>query len=229
MAVGEAARTSMRHLLIGSPNAGDHARARIPEINAALASAPAGFILTAGDSHAHAIGQSSLCGRTTVSGGSDGAGGRVYATAVRGLVFRERPAAIVLTIGANDLLLKNKPSRPDNLARLASYDREIIRALAETTDRLVVTAIPPVAAQVAAKFDLKGLADLSGELERICRETPSCVFADPFAPLRAEDFGIARPGALIDDLHLGDYPEAYRRLEPQLCPQLQSSISGRPE
>lgn len=174
--------------------------------------------MTAGDSHGNGLGRLPLCGKATVAAGVDGAGGKVYGAVVGRLVFRHRPAAIVLTIGTNDLLAKNKPSRPDRLARLVSYDRTIVDTLAARTDRLIVTAVPPVAERVAGIFDLKALERLSRELAGICARTAGCAFVDPFEGLRSDRFGVARPGALADDLHLADYGEVARRLAPVLCP-----------
>lgn len=204
-------------IVFGGPNAIDHANERLPVINAELAAATGGFIMTAGDSHANRFGRLALCHLPMVNAGVDGAGARVYARVTDSLAAGKHAAAIVLTIGTNDLLAKNKPSNPDRMARLAAQDRAIIAKLAARTDRLVVTAIPPVAERVAGIFDLEALEELSRELQKACRSTSRCAFIDPFRPLRSVRFGLAQPAALHDDLHLADYAEAARRLEPMLC------------
>lgn len=206
-----------------APSARAHAQERVPEINRLLAAASAGFVMTAGDSHANGFGRLPLCGAEVVRAGIDGAGTEVYASALAALTWHGGARSVALTIGTNDLLAKNRPSDPRNFARLSATSGRIIALLAARADNLVVTAIPPVHGRIAHLFDLVALERLSQALDMICAGTSRCSFTDPFSGLRSPDFGIARDGALKDDLHLADYAEAYRHLEPLLC-----RAGGRP-
>lgn len=212
------ARDTLWRLVHGAPSAGDHARTLIPGINEALARAPAGFVFIAGDSHAALMGGAPLCGRPVVNGGAGGANAKVYAGLARELTFRARPSATVLVIGTNDLLLKNRPSLPANLAWRVNQAETVVNLLAARGGRLVMTMVPPVSERVARKFDLVALETLSGELRRLCEEVRDCHFTDLFADARSTALGIARPGALADDLHLAGYETARRGAEALICP-----------
>lgn len=200
-------------------NTDAHARERVPAINTALRAASGPFILLAGDSHSALAAGSPLCGYSTVNGGIGGTGTAVYRTLSRELAPRMRPIAVILTIGTNDMLARTKPSAPTAMARLVSNAEATIADLAAITDRLVVTAVPPVSARVAAKFNGDAMVRFSGELRRLCTTRPNCTFADPFASIRSQGiFNVARPSTLSDDLHLADYPAAYQALKPLICP-----------
>lgn len=202
------------------------ARDRLPVINTALRAANGPFILLAGDSHAALAAGSPLCGHPTVNGGAGGAGTRVYRNLSRELNPRMRPVAVIITIGINDMLVRTKPSAPAAMVQLTRDAGAIISDLASITDRLVVTAVPPVSARVAGKFDAKAIVSFSGELRRLCADTPNCTFADPFASIRSDiGFHTARPGTLSDDLHLADYPAAYRALKPLICPVSETPLA----
>lgn len=199
------------------------ARDRLPVINTALRAANGPFILLAGDSHAALAAGSPLCGYPTINGGAGGVGTRVYKNLSRELHPRMRPVAVIVTLGINDMLVRTKPSAPAAMAQLTRDANAIIADLARITDRLVVTAVPPVSARVAGKFDAKAVVSFSGELRHLCAATSNCIFADPFGSIRSDiGFHIARPGALSDDLHLADYPAAYRALKPLICPTAES-------
>lgn len=210
---------ALRLFTPGRPSAGDYARRRLPEINAALLAAPADFVLAAGDSHAELLSPTPLCGLPTLNGGSSGANTRVYARLAGGLVFARRPRAAVLTIGTNNMRAKNRPSDPATMRAIVAEAAAIIGTLAAAADRLVVTAVPPVGPRLAPLYDGAGIRTLSEELRRLCEARANCTFTDPFASLRsAESFAVGVPGALGDALHLADYPAAGRAIEAVLCP-----------
>lgn len=186
---------------------------RIAGLNRAFATMGDDVVLF-GDSHSEYIGDPSpLCGRPVINAGVGGIGTRGYLNLLDELRMPRRASAGLLTIGTNSALAKFLPrSRSafrDNAAAL-------VAALQARTDRLVVTALPPIGADVAHIFDLAAVKAYSEELAGICRKA-GCLFLDPFADSRGENPVIARPGTMRDGVHLIDYRAPLAKSAALLC------------
>lgn len=193
-----------------------YADGRAPVINAHLADAPPGYVFLAGDSHAELASPAlRLCGQEVVNGGISGARTSLYARVLGQLTFITPARAAILTIGTNDLRHRDKPLTPDRLSQFEEDAGRIIRQLQAHADLVMVTAIPPVDPGLAGVIDGPAGAVYSGRLEALCRQL-GCRFADPFASLRGGE-GLARPGTLLDGLHLARYRPALTLMEPLIC------------
>ncbi|WP_187144404.1 SGNH/GDSL hydrolase family protein [Microvirga massiliensis] len=191
-------------------NAETYARQRIPVINAKMRDTTPGFILFVGDSHVDLYREpSTLCGRDTVNAGLSGTNSKVYANALERLTFPRKAALAVLTIGTNDLLRKRKP---DPESYKANIER-ILNTLEGKADLVVATAIPPIDKQLARYFNVDAIESYSTTLAGVCARFESCIYQDPYKDLRhAEGFGLAKPGAMADGLHVKSYRDIYERL-----------------
>ena len=199
-------------------DARSYARDRLIVVQVHLDEAPEAYILIAGDSQAELHSTAArACGREIVNGGVNGASAALYAELLPMLAVNTRPQAIALTIGTNDILRKNDPLSLDALARFEASASRIVTHLAKLSDRVVVTALPPVGQASHGRFDPLAVGAYSRQLEAIC-ERLGCVFTDPFAAIREGETGLARPGTMRDGLHLKAYRPVLQAMEPALCP-----------
>lgn len=191
---------------------------RLVAVQVQLTEAPPDYVLVAGDSHAEFQGAAQrLCGREVVNAGLGGATAAIYAALFPRLTVPVRARMAILTIGTNDLKRKNAPASEAGLARFAATVEGIVRDLGRVSDRVVVTAVPPIGRAVGDRLDAEAVELFSRRLRDLCGRL-GCTFADPFAALRDGTSGYALPGALRDDVHLARYRQAQRALEPLLCP-----------
>lgn len=194
-----------------------YAGMRLVAVQVALDEAPAEYDFLAGDSQTELQpGDQRPCDRALVNGGISGATSAAYAGYLARLTFPVRPKAASLTIGTNDLLLKNRPSGTDATARFEQAAESIVRRLQTVTDRVVVTALPPVGREIGSFVDAGAVGEYSNRLKGLC-DRIGCTFTDPFADLRDGDTGYAKPGALRDGLHLAKFRPALQSLAPALC------------
>ncbi|GJD97053.1 SGNH/GDSL hydrolase family protein [Methylobacterium iners] len=195
-----------------------YAQNRLIAVQVHLDEAPAEYILLAGDSQAelHSPAQRA-CGLEIVNGGVSGSSSAVYAELLERLALRTRPRAVALTIGTNDLLVKNDPRGAAAATRFEASLTRIVTRLRAVSDRVVVTAVPPIGRVLAGRLDPLAVTDYSARIRVLC-ERLGCHYADPFADLRDGETGFAREGAMRDGLHLAAYRPALRALEPALCP-----------
>ncbi len=194
-----------------------YASMRLVAVQVALDEAPAAYDFLAGDSQTELQpGDQRPCGLPLVIGGVSGATSAAYADYLARLTFPVRPTAASLTIGTNDLLLKNRPRGVDATARFEAAAERIVRGLQAVTDRVVVTALPPVGREIAAMVDAGAVGEYSNTLKALCGRL-GCTFTDPFADLRDGETGYAKPGALRDGLHLAKFRPAIQALAPALC------------
>ncbi|WP_375464896.1 SGNH/GDSL hydrolase family protein [uncultured Methylobacterium sp.] len=206
-----------RMLAAPSLNARLYAQNRLIAVQVHLDEAPPDYVFLAGDSQAELQPPAQRpCGLELVNGGVSGASATVYADLVETLAFRVRPRAMMLTIGTNDILAKGRPREAAAAGRFEAAATRIIGRLMSATDRLVVTALPPIGRTLDGRLDPLAVADYSERLRGLCRRL-GCRFADPFADIRDGTTGFATPGALRDGLHLSAYRPALRALEPALC------------
>lgn len=194
-----------------------YATMRLVAVQVALDEAPAEYDFLAGDSQTELQpGDQRPCGIPLVNGGVSGATSSAYADYLAHLTFPVRPKAASLTIGTNDLLLKNRPRGTDAAARFEASAERIVRGLQAVSGRVVVTALPPVGREIAAFVDAGAVGDYSERLKALCGRL-GCTFTDPFADLRDGNTGYAKPGALRDGLHLAKFRPAMQALAPALC------------
>ena len=194
-----------------------YATMRLVAVQVALDEAPAEYVFLAGDSQSELQpGDQRPCGLPLVNGGVSGATSAAYADYLPRLTFKVRPQAASLTIGTNDILLKNRPRGGDAAARFEGDAERIVRGLQAVTGRVIVTALPPVGREIAALVDAGAVADYSARLKALCGRL-GCTFADPYADLRDGETGFAKPGALRDGLHLAKFRAALTALAPALC------------
>lgn len=194
-----------------------YATMRVVAVQVALEEAPPGYDFLAGDSQTELQpGDQRPCGRPLVNGGVSGATSAAYADYLASLRFPVRPTAASLTIGTNDLLLKNRPRGIDAASRFEASAERIVRGLQAVSSRVVVTALPPVGREIASLVDADAVGDYSKRLQALCGRL-GCTFADPFADLRDGETGFAKPGALRDGLHLAKFRPAIQALAPALC------------
>lgn len=187
-----------------------HAAERSQTVNQALSTHEGRTILLAGDSHIENAGTLAAdCGGQIVNAGLSGATSQIYTQFIGTLSFPRKVDGAVLTIGTNDALRK----RRIGVAQFQKNSEAIIKVIAATTQRLVVTAIPPVTAGTTELFDPAAIEAFSKSLAETCRQTANCEFADPYASIRLEGrFGIGRDDALPDGVHLNAYRDIYRQV-----------------
>ncbi|MBX9911592.1 MAG: SGNH/GDSL hydrolase family protein [Beijerinckiaceae bacterium] len=186
---------------------------RIAGLNRAFAEMGDDVVLF-GDSHSEFIGDPSpLCGRSVINAGVGGVSARGYLNLLVELRMPRRAKAGLLSIGVNSARKKLLPRSRSDFRDNAS---DLIAALQQRTQRLVVTALPPVGAEAARLYDLDALKAYSEELDGICR-TAGCRFLDPFADIRSENPVIARPGSTRDGVHLVDYRAPLAKSATLLC------------
>ncbi|MCJ2142981.1 SGNH/GDSL hydrolase family protein [Methylobacterium sp. E-066] len=186
-------------------------------VQVSLDEAPPEYVFWGGDSQVELQpGGQRPCGLDFVNGGFSGATAAAYLDHLSGLTFRHRPKAAALTIGTNDILLKNTPRSAEAAARFEATVEAIVKRLQAVSPRLVVTALPPIGRESSRFLDAAAVPDYSQRLRALCGRL-TCTFADPFASLRDGETGYAKPGALRDGLHLAAYRPAMAALEPVLC------------
>ncbi|MCJ2053184.1 SGNH/GDSL hydrolase family protein [Methylobacterium sp. J-070] len=196
-----------------------YAEMRLVAVQVSLDEAPADYVFWGGDSQVELQpGSQRPCGLDLVNGGVSGATAASYAQYLAGLTFKVHPRIAALTIGTNDILVKNNPQLTKPTEQFEAAAEEIIKRFQSLSPRVVVTALPPVGRQIGKFVDARAVTEYSERLRALCGRL-GCTFADPFAALRDGDSGFAKPGALRDGLHLAAFRPALRALEPALCRQ----------
>lgn len=200
-----------------------HAAARRPVVAAALAQVSPDAVLIVGNSHAEFAGAGALACGPLVNAGLAGAQAAEITAFLAGLPVT-RPARLgILIVGTNDIL---RTATPLSSAARARFSAEVAASLARLggqTRSLRVAAVPPIGRDAVGKRDPAAVAVYSEILRGLCR-APTCRFVDPFAVLRADEPGLARPGALSDTVHLADYPAMLNALD--LCPAERQRPTG---
>jgi lysophospholipase L1-like esterase len=190
---------------------------RIFAINAHLATAPPGYVYLAGDSYMELYRPEALpCGREIVNGGVGGAKAGEYLRFLDLIRLQPPPAAILLSVGLNNLLKKSNPSGSAALAAFRDAADALIRRLGEGGAKVVVVAIPPVAKDTAKFFDVEAIETYTNALRGICAKR-GCQVRDVFAEARDGVFWRAKPGLAPDGIHLADLRRYYRKVYDELC------------
>jgi lysophospholipase L1-like esterase len=194
-----------------------YAEMRLIAVQVSLDEAPPDYVFWAGDSQVELQpGGQRPCDLDLVNGGVSGATAGSYADYLARLTFKTHPRVAALTIGTNDILVKNSPQLTKPTEQFEAAAEAIIRRLQSLSPRVVVTALPPVGREIGKLVEAGAVADYSRRLQALCGRL-GCIFADPFAALRDGDTGYAKPGALRDGLHLAAFRPALKALEPALC------------
>lgn len=187
---------------------------RRPAVAGALARASRDAVLIAGNSHADRAGTGELSCGPLVNAGLAGAQAAEVTAFLAGLPVAAPARRGVLIVGTNDILRTKSPLSGAARARFAAEAAASLAWLEAHTRTLVVAAVPPIGRDAVGKRDPAAVAVYSEILSGLCR-APTCRFVDPFAALRADEPGLARPGALSDTVHLADYPAMLTALD--LC------------
>ena len=199
-------------------NARLYAHDRLVAVQFHLDDAPDDYILLAGDSQAEFQSPAQrICGIELVNGGIGGTTAAIYADLASTLSIKTRPRAVALFIGTNDLKMKKTPRSYAAMTRFDEATERIVRRFQAVSDRVVVTAIPPIGRSLGDRLDAAAVRALSNRIQALCTRI-GCVYADPFADLRDGDSGYALPGTLRDELHIAAYRRVMTALEPALCP-----------
>ncbi|MCJ2101698.1 SGNH/GDSL hydrolase family protein [Methylobacterium sp. E-046] len=194
-----------------------YAEMRLIAVQVSLDEAPPDYVFWAGDSQVELQpGSQRPCGLDFLSGGVSGATAASYSDYLGRLTFKVHPRIAALTIGTNDILVKNNPQLHMPTEQFEAATEAIVKRLQSLSARVVVTALPPVGREIGTLVDAGAVPDYSRRLEKLCGRL-GCTFADPFADLRDGDTGYAKPGALRDGLHLAAFRPALKALEPALC------------
>lgn len=199
------------------PSAVAYGNLRVFAINAHLATVKPGYVYLAGDSYMELFAPEALpCGREVVNGGVGGAKSGEYLRFLDRITLQPPPAAVLLSVGLNNLLKKSNPSAASAIAAFRESSDALIRRLGEGGAKIVVTAIPPVPDRIAPKFDTAGIETYTQVLRDICAAR-GCTVRDVFADARDGVFWRAKPGASLDGLHLANLRRYYRAVYGDLC------------
>ena len=203
-----AGRTFMRPktvVTVTGPEA--HRSFRRSVIQSDLRQVSGDYALIVGDSHVELLMLPTLCGLPTINAGMAGATTEHLRTALATLDARRKAKIAVLTVGTNDAQSVDASSLTERAAAFRKSSLALIRRLSKITDHVVVTAIPPVPDRTHG-FAAEVIDAYSGILKDLCGKG-LCTYADPFRP--------ADSLVYADEIHLADYAQAYRKLDPALC------------
>jgi hypothetical protein len=193
----------------GAPPDGYRER-RLAEIATDLRELDGDYLLAAGDSHIARWRARRVCGLPVVNAGVNGDTAGDTARLLAELALPHPPRAVILTVGTNDANVKRFRDTADAIGRFGGAFRPLLRRLSRKTDLVLVTGVPPIDGARATGFSPAAASAIDTAAEAACRATVPCHVANPF-----------RAGvALTDGIHLRDYEEAYRLIEPVLCAAL---------
>lgn len=165
---------------------------------------PGDKIVIAGDSHAAFTAHASTCGANVVNAGASGATSARYLELLDSVRFADKVQRTVLLIGTNDTLKK----RGTTAAEFRSNAEKIVWKLSRVSERVTVSAIPPISPSKVQAFDDAKATEFSSILSGICDRFSNCSFSDPHRNYRTPE----RPGAsssdaytTADGVHLSEY------------------------
>lgn len=190
---------------------------RVFAINAHLSQVPKDYVYLAGDSYMELFPPETLpCGREVVNGGVGGAKAQDYLRFLDRIRLEPPPAAILLSVGLNNLLKKSNPGGPGALSAFRDASDRLVARLRETGARVVVIAIPPVPIETAKFFDVDSIGTYTQVLRDICTKR-GCTVQDVFSGARDGTVWRAKPGLSADGLHLSNLRGYYRAAYGELC------------
>ncbi|WP_128563670.1 SGNH/GDSL hydrolase family protein [Methylobacterium crusticola] len=193
--------------------------ARAFAVSAQIGQIAGPYSLLLGDSQLERLYLPRLCGAPAVDAGIAG----TRAAGLRGVVARIRlprpPAAIVVTVGTNDLTRRHRAAERDAAEGFRRDVRGLMADLAPLTRTLVATPVPPfdaARAGIASQYDAGEEAAYSAIVAEECARA-GCRFLDIYAGRRSPEALALSP----DGVHLGLDPAARDdiagRLEGALC------------
>jgi|GEM_PF-841122 len=197
---------------------------RLPVVNLELSAVGSDYSMTVGDSHAELLlfpGYQCADGRLNlpiIEGGVSGANIELIESFFERLQFIDRPQAIVVSAGTNDLFLKKKPLSPQKLSNFQERAMSLLDKVGQKTDRIIVLAIPPMSELTATILDASAVEVYSDILKNIC-QSGRCIFIDPYATSRKTgSFGLAVAGQMAPDgLHMKSYQTSFEAIRDHLC------------
>lgn len=128
-----------------------YAEMRLIAVQVSLDEAPPDYVFWAGDSQVELQpGSQRPCGLEFLNGGISGATAASYADYLARLSFKVSPRLAVLTIGTNDILVKNNPQLHKPTEQFEAAAETIVRRLQTLSPRVVVTALPRSVARSAS-------------------------------------------------------------------------------
>lgn len=193
--------------------------ARMGVINAHIAEASPGYILVAGDSNAEMVNPAiRMCGRELVNAGISGAKIKDFVLHWRGFDLHNPPAAVLISIGTNDLHRKRNPLQPKYLAEFEKQAEVLARQAMASSKAVFLMAVPPAERSMTV-YEPGAVVAFSERLKGVCARL-GCTFVDPFAAARDGDTGLAKTGSTRDGIHARSYRKAMAGIEPQVCPKL---------
>lgn len=201
----------------------EHLARRLPEIRNALATAPPGFTLLAGNSHAEIVGTALARSRPVINAGIGGTSARGYAAQIDALPFATRAGTALLFLGTNDILRRADPLSSATLGGFEAAASRILDWLRSRADRVLVAAVPPLGPEAAVLRDPAAVDAYSAALRGLC-ERSGCRYFDPFAGLRDGGAGLTTRAAPPDGVHLRDYDT----LATELAGLLSADSPARP-
>ncbi|MFC6743348.1 SGNH/GDSL hydrolase family protein [Methylobacterium tardum] len=120
-----------------------YAEMRLIAVQVSLDEAPPDYVFWAGDSQVELQpGSQRPCGLEFLNGGISGATAGSYAEYLARLTFKVHPRLAALTIGTNDILVKNNPQLHKPTEQFEAAAETIIKRLQALSPRVVVTALP---------------------------------------------------------------------------------------
>lgn len=120
-----------------------YAEMRLIAVQVSLDEAPPDYVFWAGDSQVELQpGSQRPCGLDFLNGGISGSTAASYADHLARLTFKVPPRLAALTIGTNDILVKNNPQLDKPTAQFEAGAEAIIKRLQTLSPRVVVTALP---------------------------------------------------------------------------------------
>ncbi|MGH1591324.1 SGNH/GDSL hydrolase family protein [Methylobacterium phyllosphaerae] len=128
-----------------------YAEMRLIAVQVSLDEAPPDYVFWAGDSQVELQpGSQRPCGLDFLNGGISGATAGSYAEYLARLSFKVRPRLAVLTVGTNDILVKNNPQLHKPTEQFEAAVEAIVKRLQALSPRVVVTALPRSVARSAS-------------------------------------------------------------------------------
>ena len=194
-----------------------YAAARLARVQSELDAARPGYVLVLGDSNAAAAPARSVdCGRGVVNAGIGNVRAGQYLAMVSGLRFGSRGAAAILNVGTGDAWRGLDPLAAGPAAAYEESVAGLVALVRPHVARVLVAALPPLSGRPADKLDPEAVEAYSLRLRAMCARG-GCDYVDPWAAMRGDSFGLAKPGASRDGLHPDDPGAAYASLGLAHC------------
>jgi hypothetical protein len=186
-----------------------------------LAAQTTPFMVLAGDSHAELLAWDRLCGLPVVNIGMSGASVDSFVALASRLNFSNRPAAILLFIGTNDLARSREPASISGKARFRAGFEALTASLGRVAERVIYVPLLPEqdAGARAELLDLSLTSTYRAAAVEACGRTGCSVM--PMSGLQAS---FRADGVHLDlaDRRMGG--ALHRQIETTMC----GTVNRRP-